>query len=44
MYSSEDKTCQFDYDLVSAYTTAKAYLSLPVYYKGPLINPDDLDD
>ena len=44
MYGSEDKTCWFDYDLVSAYTTAKAHLSLASYYKGHLINPADLDD
>lgn len=44
MYGSEDKTCWFDFDSVSAYTTAKAPLGLPNYYKGHLINPDDLDD
>lgn len=32
-----------DYDLVSAYTTTKAHLSLPSYSKGQFINPDDLD-
>ena len=42
MYGSDDKTCWFDYDLVSAYTTAMAHLNLPSYYKGHLINPDDL--
>lgn len=36
--------CWFDYDLVSAYTKAKAHLSPPSFSKGHLINPDDLDD
>ena len=39
MYGAEDNTYWYDYDLVSAYTTAMAYLSLPSYRDGHLINP-----
>jgi hypothetical protein len=34
----------YDYDLVSAYTTAMAELTLPDYHKGSLIEPEKLND
>lgn len=43
MYGSDTNTQWFDYDLVSAYTTGMAELTLPDYYAGSLINPKDLE-
>jgi hypothetical protein len=38
MYGGEENTHWFYYDLVSAHTTAKAYLTLPSYNQGCLID------
>jgi hypothetical protein len=39
MYGTDEKTDWFDYDLVSAYTTAMSHLSFPSYGGGVLVNP-----
>jgi hypothetical protein len=43
MYGKDDNTHWIDYDLTSAYTTGMASLTLPDYYDGSLIKPEDLD-
>jgi hypothetical protein len=42
MYGVDENTQWFDYDLTSAYTTGMTLLTLPDYFKGSLINPQDL--
>jgi hypothetical protein len=44
MYGSENQKDWFDYDLVSAYTTAMADLALPAYALGHLIQPDKVHE
>lgn len=44
MYGSENETLWFDYDLVSAYTTALADLSLPDYNQGKMITAQQVFD
>jgi hypothetical protein len=44
MYGVDEETQWFDYDLTSAYITGMVNLTLPDYYNGSLINPDDLND
>jgi len=43
MYGTDDNTYWYDYDLVNAYTTAMADLSLPDYSNGSLIDPEDIN-
>jgi len=43
MYGTDDNTYWYDYDLVNAYTTAMADLSLPFYSNGRLIDPEDIN-
>jgi hypothetical protein len=42
MYGVDEDINWIDYDLVSAYTTGMSDLSLPDYYKGELVNIEDL--
>jgi hypothetical protein len=44
MYGTDEQTTWFDYDLVSAYTTAMSDLSLPYYQLGRLMSEKDFND
>ena len=43
MYGADENIHCFDYDLVSAYTTAMSHLALPEYHKGHLITQEDVE-
>jgi hypothetical protein len=43
MYGAENEIEWYDYDLVSAYTTSMATLSLPCYPAGALIEPSSIE-
>lgn len=44
MYGTDEQTMWYDYDLVSAYTTAMADLRLPLYNQGRLMHEDEFYD
>jgi hypothetical protein len=41
MYGTDEQTIWYDYDLISAYTTAMADLGLPAYQLGELVSEED---
>jgi hypothetical protein len=44
LYGAENETIWYDYDLVSAYTTSMAKISLPAYKEGKLIEASIVKD